>query len=159
MTRPDGDNAVLRAVQEALSGYHRQIEEVDEELSRLVHRREEIVVGARTALLEQLPEDVRGGLAREIAAERPPSALGARAAGHLAQLPAVVSQEVEALHARLRGFHSEIEGIDADLARLVHRREELVTAAREAMARCVPDEAEEHAADRTPRVAMALACW
>ncbi|MCP2261615.1 hypothetical protein LX15_005341 [Streptoalloteichus tenebrarius] len=170
MMGQDGEDRAPGAVRETLAECHRRIAEIDEELSRLVHRREKIVDGVRAALLERLPtegghgdQDGGGtGGTRPRAAGR--GRRGTAPDRHPAFDPAAepspqVTREVQALHDRLRGFHEEIERVDVALTRLVRRRKELVTTTLMTLARRVPEAARGKATGLEPRVAMALAPW
>jgi archaellum component FlaC len=157
MSEHGGVDPLLAAIQETLGEYHRRIEAIDEDLSRLVHRREEIVAAARLAVLEQLPEEVKTNLPEVMTADTS-QLLGLPGSEHVAELAAFAGREFEAVKFRLQDFHSEIEDIDANLARMVHKREELLAGARLSLADRVPEEIRGRVTDVLPKVAMALAC-
>lgn len=58
MSEAGGEDQILRAVQDTLGDYHRQLEELDGEFSRLTHRKEELLEAARLSLAQELPERV-----------------------------------------------------------------------------------------------------
>jgi hypothetical protein len=158
MTGPEEKNPVVTAVQRALGDYHRQIEEIDVELSRLVHRKEEIVAGARLSLLSQLPEEVRSQLPVILSAERP-KVLGLPTSDQITALSAVVPNELESLRETLHDYYPEVQDIDARLAQQVHKREELIAAARISLVEQVSEGVKgSNMADFVPRVAMAILC-
>lgn len=156
MAKSEGMDPLLNAVQETLGEYHRKIERIDEDLSRLVHRREEMVAGARLAVIEQLPEEVIQSFP-DLMASQPPQAIALRS-DHVAELSAALDREVDSMRDRMLAFHNEIEEIDTQLASLVHQREEHLAAARLALVDRVPPEMKGRVAELAPRVAMTLAC-
>src|SRR5207253_3476383 len=150
---PEG--RILKAVQDSLRGFHGQIEEIDRRLASLAHRREELVAAARLALIDKLPKEVKTNLPHILTARTP---AGLPASEHVAELAAIAASEGGALRETLEGYHQQIQTLDRELEESVHKREELVAAARLSLVQGVPEEIRGQVAELAPMVAMALAC-
>ncbi len=146
---------ILKAVQDSLRGFHGQIEEIDRRLGSLAHKREELVAAARLALIDKLPKEVKTNLPHILSARSP---AGLPASDHVAELAAFAATEGGALKKTLEGYHKQIQALDRELEDSVHKREELVAAARLSLVQGVPEAIRGNVAELAPMVAMALAC-